>query len=531
MPTITDLNVLKINYLTQQQYDDAVNQGTINPNELYLTPASGSGVSDVMVDGVSVVLGGVAYVDLTGKQDILVSGTNIKTVNGVSLLGSGNIVTPDDDTTYTFSISGHTLTITPSTGSPTTLSLPDNNTTYSISGSGDTITLTGSDGSTSIATISDDDTTYTLSKSGNTITLTGSDGSTTSVTDANDNTTYTISISGNVLTLTPSTGTPQTITLPDDDTTYTISVSGNNLTLTPSSGTAQTITLPIPTKTSDLTNDSDFVSDANYVHTDNNFTTAEKNKLSGIEAGAEVNVQANWNQSDSTADDYIKNKPTIPTPPSPSSTTPLMDGTASVGSETNYARGDHRHPADTSKQDALVSGTNIKTINGNSILGSGDLQVGGLDMFYPVGSYYETSDTTFNPNVAWGGTWALETEGQVHVSAGANYTVGDTGGTTTHTHTTGNFTLTSSHIPSHAHSIASNGNGLWVSNSGANSRSRVASNSSGALYVLSESASGKYTWQTTTASTGSGGAHNHGNTGDGSNMQPYIVVNRWHRTA
>lgn len=54
------------------------------------------------------------------------------------------------------------------------------------------------------------------------------------------------------------------------------------------------------------------VQDASYVHTDNNFTTAEKDKLSGIEAGAEANVQADWNQSDSTADDYIKNKPTIP---------------------------------------------------------------------------------------------------------------------------------------------------------------------------------------------------------------------------
>ena len=46
----------------------------------------------------------------------------------------------------------------------------------------------------------------------------------------------------------------------------------------------------IPTKTSDITNDSDFVSDANYVHTDNNFTTAEKTKLGGVEANAEVNV-------------------------------------------------------------------------------------------------------------------------------------------------------------------------------------------------------------------------------------------------
>ena len=45
----------------------------------------------------------------------------------------------------------------------------------------------------------------------------------------------------------------------------------------------------IPKKTSDLTNDSNFVSDANYVHTDNNYTTTEKNKLGGIESGAQVN--------------------------------------------------------------------------------------------------------------------------------------------------------------------------------------------------------------------------------------------------
>lgn len=48
----------------------------------------------------------------------------------------------------------------------------------------------------------------------------------------------------------------------------------------------------IPSNTSDLTNDSNFPVDANYVHTDNNYTTAEKNKLSGIAAGAEVNQNA-----------------------------------------------------------------------------------------------------------------------------------------------------------------------------------------------------------------------------------------------
>lgn len=45
----------------------------------------------------------------------------------------------------------------------------------------------------------------------------------------------------------------------------------------------------IPTTTSELTNDSNFVSDSNYVHTDNNYTTTEKNKLAGIESGAQKN--------------------------------------------------------------------------------------------------------------------------------------------------------------------------------------------------------------------------------------------------
>lgn len=46
----------------------------------------------------------------------------------------------------------------------------------------------------------------------------------------------------------------------------------------------------------------------------NDFTNADKAKLEGIESGAEANVQANWAQTDTTADDYIKNKPMIPAP-------------------------------------------------------------------------------------------------------------------------------------------------------------------------------------------------------------------------
>lgn len=57
----------------------------------------------------------------------------------------------------------------------------------------------------------------------------------------------------------------------------------------------------------------------------NDFTDALKDKLDGIESGADVS-------------------------PSPSSSAPLMDGTAAVGSSTDYARADHIHPTDTSRQ-------------------------------------------------------------------------------------------------------------------------------------------------------------------------------------
>ena len=60
-----------------------------------------------------------------------------------------------------------------------------------------------------------------------------------------------------------------------------------------------------------LNKPANLVQDANYVHTDENFTSAEKTKLAGIAAGAEVNVQADWNESSSSSDAYIQNKPDL----------------------------------------------------------------------------------------------------------------------------------------------------------------------------------------------------------------------------
>lgn len=55
-----------------------------------------------------------------------------------------------------------------------------------------------------------------------------------------------------------------------------------------------------------LNKPANLVQDANYVHTDNNFTTTLKDKLDGIASGAEVNVQADLDQTNASSDDFVK---------------------------------------------------------------------------------------------------------------------------------------------------------------------------------------------------------------------------------
>lgn len=105
----------------------------------------------------------------------------------------------------------------------------------------------------------------------------------------------------------------------------------------------------------------------------NDFTTELKNKLNGIEAGAQANVKPDWSAGAGTASEIL-NKPTIPSKTSDltndsgyitssdipegaaaSTTVPKMNGTASVGTEMAFARGDHVHPSDTSKADKATT--------------------------------------------------------------------------------------------------------------------------------------------------------------------------------
>ena len=159
-----------------------------------------------------------------------------------------------------------------------------------------------------------------------------------------------------------------------------------------------------------------------------------------------------------------------------------------------------------------------------------------FDFVYPVGSYYETSNTSFNPNNTWGGTWVLETAGQVHVSAGTGYSVSGAlnntsdGGASTVTlstsqipaHTHGNKSLTGyftirKHRAGYAEVVSRSGIVSSIGSSGSGTSNGTSGGSSQKLDQVNFDASHTHD------SVGGGGAHN--------NMQPYIVVNRWHRTA
>lgn len=148
----------------------------------------------------------------------------------------------------------------------------------------------------------------------------------------------------------------------------------------------------------------------------NDYTTAEKNKLAGIAAGAEVNVQSDWNAT--SGDAMILNKPSIPVVDAELSETStnavqnkavyqtlvqLSEFLNTIGNYAYYkpltgipkADLDASVQASLGKADtAIQSHQQIKTINGQSIIGSGDVTI---ETASPVTVDSTMSDTSTNP--------------------------------------------------------------------------------------------------------------------------------------
>lgn len=156
-----------------------------------------------------------------------------------------------------------------------------------------------------------------------------------------------------------------------------------------------------------------------------------------------------------------------------------------------------------------------------------------LDIFYPIGSYYETSDENFNPNMEWSGVWVEDTIGRVTISRGEwddnlIYTVGSNGG------------LKDSIIPYHNHSVSSqNTYGMSDNENHSHSFEYAAYNRDSGTSTSSSLDYGgktKYTSSTTVAHTHEVPEHvtNYVGTSENTintNMPPYKVVIRWHRIA
>ena len=84
-----------------------------------------------------------------------------------------------------------------------------------------------------------------------------------------------------------------------------------------------------------------FVTDVTYDSTNMKIQKTKNGSTSDVVTIAKVATSGSYND--------LANKPTIPSGVEKSTTTPKMDGTASVGSETKFAAGDHVHPSDTSR--------------------------------------------------------------------------------------------------------------------------------------------------------------------------------------
>ena len=147
-------------------------------------------------------------------------------------------------------------------------------------------------------------------------------------------------------------------------------------------------------------------------------------------------------------------------------------------------------------------------------------QINGLDtakttltavfsMIYPVGSIYINAGVSTSPATLMGfGTWSRYGEGRVLVSQSVSDTefdtLGETGGSKTHT-------LTTNELPAHTHTHTVETGRSYSSSIG---NAPVVQGSDNTVFSSAA---------VTTSSTGGGAAHN--------NLQPYIVVYMWRRTA
>lgn len=338
----------------------------------------------------------------------------------------------------------------------------------------------------------------------------------------------------------------------------------------------------------------------------NDYTLTEKTKLSGIESNANYYVHPSSHQTGmitessaltnlETSENATQHEINLAIDNKINSS---VDWSDIQNKPSDYPPSTHNHDdryyteseVDTAlnnKQDTLVSGTSIKTINNTSLLGSGNISIGGggssvdiattwgnptsdskvpseklakdsldtkansnhthtsnqvtdlINTIYPVGSIYMSVNST-NPSVLFGGTWE-QIKDTFLLATGDTYANGSTGGEATHT-------LTENEMPSHTHIQDSHNHTQNAHNHTQNPHSHTIGSltryvvngkavaavgdgygntqnyKTGDTTATNKEATATNNPQTATnQNTGGGQAHN--------NMPPYLAVNIWKRTA
>ena len=130
-----------------------------------------------------------------------------------------------------------------------------------------------------------------------------------------------------------------------------------------------------------------------------------------------------------------------------------------------------------------------------------------FDLLYPVGTYYETSNSNWTPSSAgWYGTWVEDSSGKTTVAKdnGTFKTLGASVGAETHI-------LTINQMPKHKHKIIHRG---WYGTTPGSGRTCTSNET-----ISSDDPTPAFDCEEV------GGTQPH------NNIQPSIVVRRWHRTA
>jgi hypothetical protein len=215
-------------------------------------------------------------------------------------------------------------------------------------------------------------------------------------------------------------------------------------------------------------------------------------------------------------------------------TLPISKG--GTGQTTANAAFNALAPAQTANRVLRSDGTNTSfaqvalttDVTGTLPLANGGTGVTSLaalgSIFYPVGSIYSSTSST-NPGTSMGfGTWTAFGAGRVLIGNGGGFTAGSTGGsadavTVSHTHTASTASNGGhTHTNDQGGSLVGGPYGSYAGQYSAEEGGGAPNN-----YFNSMQTAGAHTHTVTVDSTGSSGTN--------ANLQPYIVVYMWERTA